>query len=255
MMLLIDVGNSCLKYALAESETGKIHSHYRICYNDDNLAKKLRYTWSTMPNPHSVWVSNVVGKKITKILKKEVKSRWAMPITFAKSTAYACSIHNGYDNPKRLGTDRWMALIGARALKTGTLCVVDCGTAVTLDVLSTHNEYLGGVIVAGMESMRRALLKDTHAPARYCENAENVDIQALGKNTLSGIQLGSLYAIVGLIEWMVNRLEKQGEKPQLILTGGSAPALLPLLTIPYYFSSDLVLRGLFVLAHADEHNQ
>jgi len=249
MILLIDIGNSCVKYATAEAHV--INSQHRLCYNKNNLAKRLSRAWSTLPKIQQVWVSNVAGKRIAKILKKQVKLRWSIFPRFIKSSAYACGISNTYEKPELLGVDRWLAVIGARHLKQGTLCIVDCGTAVTVDVLSQQNQYLGGVIVAGREIMQAALLKKTDALARASENKKNVNNQVLGKNTYSGIQLGSQYAIVGLIESMMKRLEKQGEMPQLILTGGSLPALLPLLTIPYYHSPDLVLRGLWVLANTN----
>jgi len=245
-MLLVDVGNSCLKYATVDK--GILNQQQRLCYNTNNLAKILSKVWSDSSIPDSVWISNVAGKKVAKLLKKWIKSHWTLKAIFVKTPAYACGINNAYEQPKRLGVDRWLAVIGARNLKAGTLCIVDCGTAVTVDVLSAENDYCGGVIVAGIDSMQRALLKETDALARYHKNEKKFKFQLLAKNTHTGITLGSHYAIVGLIEYMMNSLEKQGQRAQLILTGGSASALLPLLKKPYLYVPDLVLQGLFIMA-------
>jgi len=248
VILLIDVGNSCLKYATVDVDKGILNQQQRLCYNTNNLAKILTIAWLNLSIPKSVWISNVAGKKVAKLLKKWIKSHWTLKAIFVKTSADACGIKNGYEQPKRLGVDRWIAMIGAHYLKAGTLCVVDCGTAVTVDVLSEKGQHWGGVIAPGIKSMQNALLTDTYALTRFNQNKKNATIQLLAQNTHTGIALGSHYAIVGLIKQMMNIFEEQGKKPQLIITGGSAPALLPLLKKPYFYVPDLVLQGLFIIA-------
>ena len=94
MILLVDIGNSCLKYATVE-KTGTLNQQQRLCYNVDNLRQLLSRAWLKLDIPHSVWVSNVAGKKVAKLLKKWIKSHWTLEAIFVKTGVYACHIKNG----------------------------------------------------------------------------------------------------------------------------------------------------------------
>ena len=148
-----------------------------------------------------------------------------------------------------MGTDRWLALIGAYHCEEGMLCISDCGTAVTLDVVAANGYHLGGLIMPGVTTMYQSLLVKTQV-LTYLEKTEeqNNKITLLAKDTHLGINFGTLYAIIGLIESVMNRLENDGHKLTLILTGGSIPTLLPLLQKPHRYIPDLVLRGLAIMA-------
>lgn len=244
MMLLVDMGNSSIKWAiLAQDHLGP---QKRLLYQTDNLDTLLTQAWLSLDVPLSgVWVSNVAGPKKAEILTHWIKSHWKLEPTFIKTSRSFCGIKNGYKNPEELGVDRWLALIGAYQLEKGMLCVVDCGTAVTLDVLSANGYHQGGLIIPGVTIMHNALFRNTYAlaPLKKTLN-ENSEKSFLAHDTFMGITLGTLYAIIGSIEHVINTLEKQGNKVQLILTGGSASALESLLVIPYRLVPNLVLQGI-----------
>jgi type III pantothenate kinase len=242
MMFLVDMGNSSIKWAiLAQDHLGP---QKRLLYND-NLDNLLTQAWLSLDVPLSgVWVSNVAGPKKAEILTHWIKSHWKLEPTFIKTSRSFCGIKNGYKNPEELGVDRWLALIGAYKLEKGMLCVVDCGTAVTLDVLSANGYHQGGLIIPGVTIMHNALFRNTYAlaPLKKTLN-ENSEKSFLAHDTFMGITLGTLYAIIGSIEHVINTLEKQENQVQLILTGGSASALESLL-VPYRLVPDLVLQGI-----------
>jgi type III pantothenate kinase len=243
MMLLVDMGNSSIKWAILDQD--RLGPQKRLLYTD-NLDNMLTQACLSFDVPLSgVWVSNVAGPQKAEILTHWIKSHWKLGPTFIKTSRSFCGINNGYKNPEELGVDRWLALIGARQLEKGMLCVVDCGTAVTLDVLSANDYHQGGLIIPGVTTMHNALFRNTYAlgPLKKTLN-ENSEKSFLAHDTFMGITFGTLYAIIGSIEHVINSLEKQGNKVQLILTGGSASALESLLVIPYRLVPNLVLQGI-----------
>jgi len=256
MMLMIDMGNSAIKWASLRQDV--LSSQQRIVY-DDHLDATLTQAWLGLEKPsQGVWVSNVAGPQKAEILVQWVKKNWGLLPSFVETSHSECGIKNGYDNPKQLGIDRWLALIGAHNLflagashlENTLICVVDCGTAVTLDVLADNGQHQGGVIMPGVNTLHQSLLSHTHALA-YLDQALPLcsDKSFLAHDTHTGITLGSLYAVIGLLEYVINTLEKPGNELVLILTGFDAPLLFSLLQRPYQYFPDLVLQGLQVVVN------
>ncbi|MDM8557443.1 type III pantothenate kinase [Candidatus Parabeggiatoa sp. HSG14] len=247
MMLMVDMGNSSLKWAFFDK--GKLSPLERIPYQSNNLKNLLTQAWlrCNIP-PRSVWVSNVAGPQKAELLTQWITTHWGLKPIFIKTTHYECGVKNGYENPAQLGVDRWLALIGAHHLEKGMLCVIDCGTAVTLDILSASGHHQGGLIIPGITTMRDVLLDDTYALAHLNKILpQGNDKQFLAHDTRTGISQGALYAVIGLVKYVVNTLEKQGNKIKLILTGGSASAIKSFLQTHQHVP-DLVLQGLVVIA-------
>jgi len=240
MKLLIDMGNSAIKWASLKQK--RLSAQQAIPYQSDSLDNLLTQAWLKLDVPsQGIWVSNVAGAQKAEILSHWMKTHWELNPTFIKTSRYECGIKNAYDNPKQLGVDRWLALIGAHHLEKGPVCVVDCGTAITLDVLNGHHQ--GGIIMPGVTTMHNALLSNTQIQVN--QTLQDRDKQAfLAQDTQTGISLGILYAVIGLLEYVIGHFEKQGYSLKLILTGGSVPALEPLLNRTYRYVPDLVLQGI-----------
>lgn len=248
-MLMVDMGNSSIKWA--SRKQNQLSFQQRIPYQTDNhLEKILTQAWLTLKVPcQGVWVSNVAGLHKAEILTHWVQNHWGFKPTFIKTSRSDCGVKNGYKNPEQLGVDRWLALIGAYQLEKGMLCVVDCGTAVTVDVLSASGFHQGGLIMPGVTTMHHALLNNTYALVHFNQRlSQHFEKTFLAHDTHTGITLGTLYAVVGLLEYVLNTLEKEGNQLKIILTGGSAPALEPLLQRTYRHIPDLVLQGLVAIA-------
>lgn len=253
MKLLVDLGNTCLKWAtLAQNELGP---QQRVTYQKDNIQACLSQYWQNLPCPeHGIWLSNVAGPQQLEMMQVWVWKQWGIKLTVVETTATACGVTNGYINPKQLGIDRWLAILGAYHLIKGNLCVVDCGTAVTLDVVAETGLHLGGLIMPGVKTMQHSLLKATQINGidkingiEKFEKFKVVEKQLLAYDTQSGIILGTLYAVVGWIEYIMNGIEKPGQKLTLIVTGGNVPELLPYFSKQNVHIPDLVLQGLFRL--------
>lgn len=164
-----------------------------------------------------------------------------LAVTWNGARAEQCGVINHYDYPEQLGADRWAALIGARSLTQhdgGPCLVVMAGTATTIDLLDGQGDFLGGLILPGLDLMRSALARNTaQLPP------EPGQFQAFPRNTRDAISSGALQATLGAIERMYGQLG-DGPRARCLLSGGAAGALLPYLTLPVLPVDNLVLEGL-----------
>jgi type III pantothenate kinase len=249
MKLLVDLGNSAMKWAFLEN--GQLGPLQRVPYQNKDFDNLLTQTWSKLEALEGIWISNVAGPQKASILTHWIEEHFGLKPIFIKTSRYECGVTNGYQNPQQLGVDRWLALIGAYYLEKGMLCVVDCGTAITLDVLSANGHHLGGLILPGITTMRNALKHDTYALEHFDFDLPFTKKPSLvAHDTHSGINLGTTYAVIGLLDYVVNSLKKQGNQVSVLLTGGSAPGLEPFLQKkPYQLIPELVLQGLAVLVN------
>lgn len=237
MTLLLDVGNSRLKWAWLDGQNLRLGAPFPSRAAD--LVAELDAAWSALPKPSKIIGCNVAGEESRASLENWVATRWGCPCRWIVSTAQAHGVVNGYDDPARLGADRWLALIAARRFFPLPLCVADCGTAVTVDALDAAGNHLGGVIAPGLEAMRKAL------PLAVPTEAETADAPPLGRDTVAAVQSGILHAAAGLIGRVHAHCQTQcGQNPALILTGGDATRIAQVLDIPHRVEADLLLRGL-----------
>jgi len=220
-----------------------------FAWHDVFLNEVLATVWLEPLNgqvPESIHVSNVAGDRMLPNLDAWCCATWGQkPIAMA-STAEFQGLKNGYTAPTTLGVDRWAAMIGARVQFSGALCVVDSGTATTVDVIDEGGQFIGGAILPGIYTMRRSLGKYTAALF-----AADGEISPFSDNTASGIAGGTGYASVGAIERLIEEAEKAVGPLTTVITGGEAGVLESLLTKPAIIDSLLVLHG--VKAVADEH--
>ena len=130
MILLLDVGNSRLKWALRQ-EGVQITAGSLAC-TDTDLPMKLHSRWRQLPKVDSVWISNVAGERLDAILSKVGVQCLECPMQFLRSGPVLGSITNRYQNPLTLGVDRLLAMYAAYERYKSATLVVDSGTAVTL---------------------------------------------------------------------------------------------------------------------------
>ncbi|HET7649987.1 MAG TPA: type III pantothenate kinase [Gammaproteobacteria bacterium] len=244
MKLLVDVGNSRIKWAFLEKGTlgqfGDVtHDGYKL---DDVLAA----AWHTVPKPSAVMVSNVAGPMANHIINELARNLFDVAPAYAVSSAQAAGVTSGYRDPARLGVDRWLALIGAFNRHSAPACVIDCGTAITIDAIAQDGRHLGGVIAPGVQLMRHALVGAT---AGISDEPGEVTTDVFARDTRSAVAGGAINAAIGLIERVSARMQKElGDKARRFITGGDAERLLPYLGQRYKLVPNLVLEGLAVLA-------
>jgi type III pantothenate kinase len=243
MKLLIDVGNSRLKWALGESDQLTIGEPLES--QPSTLAAKLARYWRDIPEPQAILVAHVGSGETGSILRQWLANRWPAPIRFVRSQRVAEGVVNGYSDPGRLGVDRWLALVAARQLQPGPLCVVSAGTAITVDLLDRHGYHHGGLIAPGLGAMYSGLgVLESLGPV--AERYEGF----FGRDTDAAVSSGVLHATTGLVESALRqaRVLLQGEEPELFLTGGDATKLSAHLDAPHRLVPHLVLQGLHLIA-------
>jgi type III pantothenate kinase len=154
-------------------------------------------------------------------------------------------VRNAYDQPAQLGSDRWAALIAARQRVKQACLVVNCGTATTVDALSSQGVFLGGLILPGVGLMMQSLLKNT-AQLTLGEYTQ----QDFPRNTASAIANGALLATTSAIRHQYALLAAQGET-RCLVSGGAAYLVLPPLGLLADQVDNLVLQGLQIIGQQD----
>jgi type III pantothenate kinase len=259
-ILLVDAGNTRLKWGLL-GDRG-IQNSQAITWQADRLSQQLQDHWQAMGQAslQRIVLSNVAGKQMMDAIlawaeEQAGHSGKPLKVEVVQAQASAYGVINGYTEPVRLGVDRWLGLVAARAQVAGASCIIDCGTALTVDVLSTEGRHLGGIIAPGIALMKHSLRHNT-ADLAAAGNAVTAD--GLGRDTPSAIQAGVMAAVSGAVLQVIHVAEaKLASSPTLVLSGGDAPLLLPVLRdalAPEYeirHEADWVLQGLAIVAQGE----
>lgn len=235
MNLLVDIGNTRLKWGVVTEDVlnaGEPLVHQGLSRQD------LRVVWQSIGTPERMAIACVSAKPLLEQVCSVAEVLWpGIEIVHAQSEAYACGVYNAYPQPEKLGVDRWLALLAVRRHYPQAVCVVDCGTAITLDMMDAMGRHQGGMICPGLSLMKNSL----------CRGTENLQLSeahypvGLADFTEAAIYSGTLSAATGLIEHV---LARQPEQTQLILTGGDAELIARQLAFKAVIDTDLVLRGL-----------
>jgi len=241
MDLLLDIGNSCVKWARWDG----VHlSPMARARHYGALPLDVLAAWSQMSDIERVAVASVGPATVTRAIANASQAYWQCKPLQLHAPADA-TLKLAYDEPQRLGIDRWLALIATRTVCSDAALIVDAGTAITYDLLLADGTHLGGAILPGIELMRASLARGTqispHAPR---------DTDApWGTDTGGAIAAAILHAPAALAERLLDRLREHADTPRLLLTGGDAERLLPVLRVPATHCPDLVLRGLACQLH------
>jgi type III pantothenate kinase len=249
MKLLLDAGNSRLKWATLEH--GELTPGGAISYATQPVAKagdRLADAWAALPVPTSIVLCSVAPAAFTHSVIQWCHRRWSCPIHSVRSQARAHGVTNAYPRPETLGNDRWAALIGTHRHYHGNKCIIDAGTAVTIDLIDAGGHHTGGLIAPGYQSMLHALQSTTRLNIPSHANAP-MELSP-GNNTADCIHAGVLYSLVGLIEQAARQFADGDNR--VILTGGNAGMLRPVLSLHPIHDPDLVFSGLSVIAESQQ---
>jgi type III pantothenate kinase len=242
MKLLIDLGNTRLKWALWDG--AELHSGGAIAHAGERPLD-LDSVWQQVHGAEAAWVASVAAPALDVRLKQSLSAR-GISMQFVHSSAQACGVRNAYAQPERLGVDRFLSLIAAHANAREPTVIASCGTALTLDALAADGSHLGGLIAPAPDLMRAALLGHT---ARLGKLESAARIVERADNTADAVESGCWLAAAALIErFVVRSTPTLGAAPALVLSGGGATRLAELVALPSRIDSELVLRGLALFA-------
>ena len=247
-LLAIDVGNTRLKWALydrAHPEAALLAHGAEFLENIETLSEG---PWSNLPAPDRMIGCIVAGDAVKRRVQEQMEL-WDFTPQWVVASASEAGLINGYDHPTRLGSDRWVAMIGARqrmlaAGQKRPLVVVMVGTAVTVEAIDENGRFLGGLILPGHGIMLRALESGTaglHVPTG--------EVRPFPTNTSDALTSGGTYAIAGACERMVQHLrEHTGMEPLCFMTGGAGWKMAPSMSIHFELVDNLIFDGLLSLS-------
>lgn len=245
-VLLIDIGNTNLKWSVMNNDQlSPVYSQSHKTLSPEDLAQSC---WKTIDAPNRIYMANVAGQALGKSLSKWMRSVWGLTPVMLSAKHEALGVINGYQDPGQLGIDRWLTLLAVRADETGAVCIVDCGTALTIDFMTAAGVHHGGMILPGLNLMRESLLRDTKIP-----RVTEVEIESIfAKDTAAAVAAAALHASAALIERALQEAQRhQLGTLTLILTGSDADTIASVLSVPYKIDSGLVMKGLALLAASE----
>lgn len=246
MKLLVDVGNSRIKWKYGETAAVA-----------DSL-EQLDAQWQGLDKRgiQRAIGGCVRGKALARQIDELALTRFKIRVDWQAAEPEACGVTNAYANPQDLGIDRWAALIAAHARYTDQPCiVVDAGTAITVDMLEASGMHRGGVILPGAGSLFDTL---TRAEQLFPDSSQNLHalantVQPLTNNTRDALLAGIIFMVQGgvktVIEQQAEQIKAKIEVLPILITGGDS-IMLKLDSLQTVQVPDLVLEGLSLLAES-----
>jgi len=269
MTLLVDVGNTAIKWAQMSAE-GQLHStQIQLHRGIEGIATRLAEQWRNVPPGTPVVGCNVANAQIVAAVEQAAVAVQLRAVRWVRSQSSfdgPLALTNGYRDPSQLGADRWHCLLGACSSMNlrkdaKSLVVVNAGTATTVDCVDAEGDesprtkfvgrFIGGVIAPGIRMMLDSLaIRTAGLPTADPEFSANV--AEFPDNTDAAIVTGVLDAQAGLVYRIWHRFAvHMFAEPRLIVTGGHAQALSIRLSMPADIEHNLVLRGLALRVQFD----
>jgi type III pantothenate kinase len=229
--LLIDIGNTRLKWAVAEDEQrGPAHA----------VAHQGQFGGVLESIPRigirAIHVASVFNEDDNRQLAASLDARFGCAPRFARVLAERNGLRVAYAQPRRLGIDRWLMMQCLWREARSAFAVVSAGTALTVDLVDAEGQHLGGYIAPGLAAMQRAVLGST----RFEHSAAGDPAEPVpGTSTESCVRNAALCSALGLIERSTQ--QHPGRK---LISGGDGATLLRFLDQQWKVREDLVLDAL-----------
>ncbi len=162
-------------------------------------------------------ICSVASAQVNAMLVARLQKLTPVVPCFFKVQAQCAGVYNSYQDPSKMGADRWLASIAAKGLYPNQLvCVADCGSAINIEFISLSGRHRGGYIVPGLVMMQQSLLSNT---AKIDSSADALSLR-LGVDTGENVSNGSLFAVVAVIEKLQRTMDQ--ENGLLLIAGGDA---------------------------------
>jgi len=211
MILDIDVGNTFLKWRCSGAEMplrGRLLT--------ERLHDGMPSDWPEQVE--RVRVASVAGPVVSALISGYCQARWGLKPEFARTSHQAAGVTNSYADPSRMGVDRWLAMLAAHHLVQGACCIVDCGSAITIDFVAADGRHSGGYIVPGLRLMAKSLLANT-AEVIADREVERFEL-APGTDTSSAVFHGINFVFDAIRRQLVEQLQRDAPGCRLLVTGG-----------------------------------
>ncbi len=255
MILTIDVGNT--NTVLGIFENGELKNHWRISTDKDKTPDEygilLQNLFSTVDKSinskiKGIIISSVVPP-VVMVLKETARNYYNIdPLIIGPGVKTGINIKT--ENPREVGADRIVNAVAAREKYSGSLIIVDFGTATTFCAVSKNGSYLGGAIAPGIGISTEALFD-------YAAKLPRIELKnpgrAVGKNTIKAMKSGIIYGFVGQVEKMVDKFKNEltGEN-RVIATGGLVELIYRETEVIDKVEPYLTLQGLSIIGRLND---
>ena len=238
------IGNSRLKWA--KSKAGELYSCAACSYDENNFIDSIKQAMKSVSQADEILLANVAGENLTSAFQEYALAAWSREVQIVKVTRQSAGVTNAYAEIEQLGIDRWLAAIAGWNRYKKAVCVIDCGTALTLDIVNDEGVYKGGYIIPGPALMIETLTKNTRQIEATKSSVSSLEP---GRNTSECVENGALIATVYTIEKMLEELRQQASQDyQAVITGGAANEITVHLQGQVEYEPYLVLHGLNIVA-------
>jgi type III pantothenate kinase len=251
MLLAIDVGNSQTVCGIFNKDS--LLCHWRLKTDREKTADELAARFLSLFTMQNIQFRDITGVIIASVVPtqqqawQEFSSRYTncTPL-LVTSQSLETGIKIVTDNPAEVGADRIVNAVAAFAQYGKSCIVVDFGTAITFDCISSRGEYLGGAIMPGMSISLDALASRTAKLPRI--DISTPPQKAIGANTVDAIKSGLLFGYGAMVDGLINKLSAEfSDTPQVIATGGMSELIGAYSEAIRVVDPMLTLKGLFIL--------
>lgn len=239
MILEMDIGNTRIKWRLLNAASdrlaGGVSEHsidfLQLIYADHQELSRVR-------------LACVAKRKIVSEIVEAVEQLWSVKALSARTQDKLGGLEVVYSDVSRLGVDRWLAMLAAYHMVKQSVCVIDCGTAITVDLVDCSGKQVGGYIVPGIAMQVSSLLKST-GQIRLEQSIET-GLQGWGCSTEEAVNFGVSRQVSSFINSIVDEQIETEQPPVFFITGGDACEILPIIHCADQFRwcPELVMEGL-----------
>lgn len=238
MRLLIDIGNTRIKYLLQQKKNSITANNL---VNIDYLSFPSLLASDVFSDVSEVIVANVQGNELINVIEE-----WALQgeVSFIQvySQSNAFGVSSCYEQPEHLGVDRWLALIAAHQLyPRENVLIIDAGTAITVDLLAKNGEHIGGWIMPGVQTMFDSLLGNTK---KVFAEQQNISILSFGENSSECVNLGIWAMVSGAINNAIAQANETLTLDKVIVTGGNSEQIAKIMSANAEIIPELLFHGL-----------
>jgi type III pantothenate kinase len=246
-ILLVDIGNTRIKWACFDGERiGPQHAAVIAGWRAEDYARRVI---GRARDVNRIIVASVAGPHVDREFAAAAR-REGVAAEFVRSQRRAAGVTTQYVDPWRLGVDRFVGAIGAHHLaKHRPVCVIAVGTALTIDLVDGRGRHRGGAILPAPDLMVDSLLKSTNGIRRRARGGVTGGRTLFARATRAAIEQGARHAAAAVIDRAIEISKGLvGKTPLVVITGGAAHTVRPLVCTASVCVPDLVLQGLAVLS-------
>ena len=243
MKLLIDIGNTTSSFGLWGSSKLSMTTNIE---NKKLLFNAKKYIKNDI---NEILFTSVISKLENEKIRDQLKKLFKCKIKQIKSTPNLLKIKNGYNQPAKLGDDRWATIVASFIFYKKPLIIIDCGTAVSIDIVNKKGRHMGGYILAGFDGYKKSFKSAYHLKDTKINQSISLQKKTFPKQTSEGITKGYLIMIISAIESLYNQIIKNEKVfPKILISGGYGKIISKNLSVKNNYERNLVLKSLGIIA-------